>query len=416
LSEMSDYDNDFDQDIDDANYEEQQTVSKKGPAKIDPPKQNIKNAKKVEDEDDYYNDDFEDETQTKSFKNNKPTPTKTDNKNEKPVLKIDNKVPVNNKAAPPKEKDIKGKDNKEKEKLVEYEQYTKPAAQKQESTPQKQEPPKVIHNHDQKPEVKQPESILKKPVPSSQADSGIKGNPTHSTIEAKPDDQKSPESKATSHMDKLKEQNRKLKMELKSLAKAADEALNAERKRRTKKDVNAEEPGLKEKISELKQQQLKIEIYKKKILLMKRQLENTYNLPKVVAKEDELKAAERELKSLLDEQASLMKIKKEQSKALDFLRNEEEYSTKLQKVTDELRQAREEHRRLNDIYLENDKTMKKYHERIIVLEEKCKDIQKKIKDKKNDKNTTEPNEITEDMVKELEDKIDDLQKKKETEH
>ena len=159
-------------------------------------------------------------------------------------------------------------------------------------------------------------------------------------------------------------------------------------------------------MQELKDQQLKIEIYKKKIIMIKRQLENTYNLPKfilimknhkdffrVTAKEDELKAAEKEYKILIDEQNSLLKIKKEQNKALEFLRNEEEYTARLSKVTEELRQAREEHRKLHEIFVENDKTMKKYHERIIVLEEKCKDIQKKIKEKKNEKIVSEQNEV-----------------------
>lgn len=35
--------------------------------------------------------------------------------------------------------------------------------------------------------------------------------------------------------------------------------------------------------------------------------------------------------------------------------------------------------------MENDKAMKKLHEKIIVMEEKCRDIQKKIKEKKGEK-------------------------------
>lgn len=48
-----------------------------------------------------------------------------------------------------------------------------------------------------------------------------------------------------------------------------------------------------------------------------------------MAKEDELKHLKKELASLLEEKDSLMKIKSEQMKALDYLRNEEEYSTKV---------------------------------------------------------------------------------------
>lgn len=48
-----------------------------------------------------------------------------------------------------------------------------------------------------------------------------------------------------------------------------------------------------------------------------------------MAKEDELKHLKKELNGLLEEKDSLMKIKSEQMKALDYLRNEEEYSTKV---------------------------------------------------------------------------------------
>jgi len=42
-----------------------------------------------------------------------------------------------------------------------------------------------------------------------------------------------------------------------------------------------------------------------------------------------LKALKKDLNTLLEEKNSLMKIKGEQMKALDYLRNEEEYSTKV---------------------------------------------------------------------------------------
>jgi hypothetical protein len=97
-----------------------------------------------------------------------------------------------------------------------------------------------------------------------------------------------------------------------------------------------------------------------------------------------LRAAQRELAKVVEERDALLKIKKEQNKALEFLNNEGEYEKKLSQVTNELRKAKDEHRKQNEIYLENDKIMKRLHEKIIVMEEKCKDLQKRIKDKKTE--------------------------------
>lgn len=50
---------------------------------------------------------------------------------------------------------------------------------------------------------------------------------------------------------------------------------------------------------------------------------------RVVEKEDELKAAKKELARVTEEKNSLLKIKKEQNKALDFLNNEGEYDKRV---------------------------------------------------------------------------------------
>jgi len=47
--------------------------------------------------------------------------------------------------------------------------------------------------------------------------------------------------------------------------------------------------------------------------------------------------------------------------------------------------VKEDYRKENELFMENDKAMKKLHEKIIVMEEKCRDIQKKIKEKKGEK-------------------------------
>lgn len=57
----------------------------------------------------------------------------------------------------------------------------------------------------------------------------------------------------------------------------------------------------------------------------------------------------------------------------------------MKQVTQELRQLKEDYKKENELYIENEKAMKKLHEKIISMEEKSRDLQKKVKEKKGDK-------------------------------
>jgi hypothetical protein len=61
---------------------------------------------------------------------------------------------------------------------------------------------------------------------------------------------------------------------------------------------------------------------KNKIFLTKRQLEHVYDSRGVQGKEDELKNLQKELKVLQDEKDALLRVKREQSKALKLIRND----------------------------------------------------------------------------------------------
>lgn len=61
---------------------------------------------------------------------------------------------------------------------------------------------------------------------------------------------------------------------------------------------------------------------KNKIFLTKRQLEHVYDSRGIQGKEDELRALQKELKNLQSQKEGLMKIKKEQAKALKVIKND----------------------------------------------------------------------------------------------
>lgn len=79
---------------------------------------------------------------------------------------------------------------------------------------------------------------------------------------------------------------------------------------------------MKQRKSELKKQQIEIMNLKNKIFLTKRQLEHVYDSRGVQGKEDELKNLQKELKTLQDEKEGLMRVKREQTKALKLIKND----------------------------------------------------------------------------------------------
>lgn len=92
---------------------------------------------------------------------------------------------------------------------------------------------------------------------------------------------------------------------------------------------------------ELKKQQIEIMQLKNKIFLTKRQLEHVYDSRGIQGKEDELKALQKELKNLQSEKEGLLRIKKEQNKALKVMRNDGEYDDKISKLKEQLSKLKE---------------------------------------------------------------------------
>jgi hypothetical protein len=107
---------------------------------------------------------------------------------------------------------------------------------------------------------------------------------------------------------------------------------------------------------------MKIAFYKKEIEAMRRQLEGSYNIQKIIALEDEQKDKERILAQLQEESESLLKVQREQEKALQALNKEGEYDIKIAELNEELRLAKEHLRKLQFKQREDEKSMKNQHE------------------------------------------------------
>ncbi len=110
---------------------------------------------------------------------------------------------------------------------------------------------------------------------------------------------------------KLRNQNEKLKAELKVLSSKLEEFVERSRHKKQERILPKEiekDSFIKQKESELRQSQQKIQFYKKEIDTMRRQLEGSYNIQKIIQLEDEQKDKERILKQLQEENQALMKV------------------------------------------------------------------------------------------------------------
>jgi flagellar capping protein FliD len=72
-----------------------------------------------------------------------------------------------------------------------------------------------------------------------------------------------------------------------------------------------------------------------------------------------------------DENEALLKVQREQEKALQALNKEGDYDKKIGELNEELRKQKEQLRKLQFRYREEEKNMKHQHEQLVMLEERC---------------------------------------------
>ena len=151
----------------------------------------------------------------------------------------------------------------------------------------------------------------------------------------------------------MRTQNERMKQELKSLTQKLELFVEKSRQRKNdqfpigvgKNDLEKDDEIMGKEI-ELKGSQHKVQYYKREIEVMRKQLEGSYNISKIIALEDEQKNKERILKQLQEESESLIKVQKEQEKALKALNKDGEYDAKISELGEELRVAKETLRKL----------------------------------------------------------------------
>jgi chromosome segregation ATPase len=187
----------------------------------------------------------------------------------------------------------------------------------------------------------------------------------------------------------LKEQNRKLKQELLMVAKATDEAIAKEKEKRQARNTKTEDSEeVKQKMQEIKEQQAEIDALKNQITLKKRQLEHSYQLNNVIAKEDELNYLKKQFAELASEKESLLRIQKEQKKALSELYDPTQEEEEKKTLAEQLKKAKQEYKDINEEYMRYDRAVKKNHDKLIGLKQEVTELKQKIHEFKSNKAKT----------------------------
>lgn len=129
-----------------------------------------------------------------------------------------------------------------------------------------------------------------------------------------------------------------------------------------------------------------------------------------MALENEEKAKKKIIQELEGEKHSLLRIQKEQKKAMDVMINEKELKKKRDQLKEELRNKKNELKEKQNLLRKQEKQMKEQHEALITLEEKCRKLQTLVYEKKAGLSSNSAEAKTEDDVRVLEAEIKELER------
>eukprot|EP01016_Furgasonia_blochmanni_P053221 TRINITY_DN8566_c0_g2_i2.p1 TRINITY_DN8566_c0_g2~~TRINITY_DN8566_c0_g2_i2.p1 ORF type:complete len:507 (+),score=108.07 TRINITY_DN8566_c0_g2_i2:47-1567(+) len=211
---------------------------------------------------------------------------------------------------------------------------------------------------------------------------------------------------------KLAEQNSKLRDQLRDLSRAVEEAISKERMRRVqaRKLVDAPRDDIARK---LLLQARQIADLQEKIDAVRRNLDVSLKDNELKDKENAIKALQSDIQREVQEHQALAKICELQERAmLNQMSSKEEVKKKLKEAMEENRVVKEKNRELSENVTSMEKIILTNHESIRDYEEKIQTLFFKLQKQKKEKESWDeenPDEITEDSVRKLAEKIKDME-------
>jgi hypothetical protein len=208
--------------------------------------------------------------------------------------------------------------------------------------------------------------------------------------------------------------NKKLKEELSIIARATEEIVKKEKERRNKKDELEDDQDILNRQQILREQQGHISTLKHKIERKKRELDEAYQYPLVREKEDHLKDLKRILSELYLERDGAMKIRSEQTKAVNSLGDNREDEIRRRNLNEELLEIKNENKILQEKKQEMDKELNKNHAKLVNGKMYIRELEKKIEEYKSSKKglSAEARNISQEDIEGLRRTLAELEREK----
>lgn len=210
----------------------------------------------------------------------------------------------------------------------------------------------------------------------------------------------------------LAEKNEKLRKELKGISRATEEIIKKEKRRKKSRYNQEEDEEVKRKTKQLREQQALLNQLKRKIASKKRELDTAYQYPLIREKEDELKHLKKILAQLTKERDSVLKVKKQQSKALNALKYNKEEEKRKSELAKELKKIKKNNKELMEKKAKLEKIMNKNHVKIVNGKVYIRELKKRLHDFKKKNDGIDYRKISEKDVEEMKDKIETLKLEK----
>ena len=138
----------------------------------------------------------------------------------------------------------------------------------------------------------------------------------------------------------------------------------------THREWDTQDETLKQKDKELRELQVQIEGYKKKLRAIKnRRMATMKNMEKMADISNELKDSERIRKELEDWLKVLQKNNKQQEKALTKLTDDTDYESKIRALSDELKSLKEQYRLMEKEHKAEEAVQLEHHKKLVAAEE-----------------------------------------------
>jgi len=119
--------------------------------------------------------------------------------------------------------------------------------------------------------------------------------------------------------------------------------------------------------------------YQREIKNLRKQLQDSYNVDRLVEIENDIKAKKARVKELGDEGLALKRVQAEQQLALQSINREGEYEEKIAEMAHELRHCKKQYREIYYAQIENDKLLIERHDALRRLDGRVRKMQRQLK-------------------------------------